>query len=186
MTSMVKSDEAVDEDELSLVTGEAKLLFKTADILLSWVSDEGRARLARRTRQPRLEAAVAYVTAPNASRRHILFVHQNQRSAWWKFTDTVCSLNTLPTTLANSLRGHGDVVAAASASVSMKPHEREIEKNLSNLVVSKPAAVRRVPFVIQIAFLSPLLLSLPLHYTQTILLIKQNSNKKSQLQKIWP
>ena len=43
MTSMVKSDEAVDEDELSLVTGEAKLLFKTADILLSWVSDEGRA-----------------------------------------------------------------------------------------------------------------------------------------------
>jgi hypothetical protein len=43
----------------------------------------------------------------------------------------------------------------ASASVSMKPHEGEIEKNLSNLVVSKPAAVRRVPFVIQIAFLSP-------------------------------
>ena len=43
MTSMVKSDEAVDEDELSLVTGEAKLLFKTADILLSLVSDEGRA-----------------------------------------------------------------------------------------------------------------------------------------------
>jgi hypothetical protein len=37
----------------------------------------------------------------------------------------------------------------------MKPHEGEIEKNLSNLVVSKPAAVRRVPFVIQIAFLSP-------------------------------
>ena len=38
MTSMVKlSDEAaeVDKDELSLVTGEAaKLLFKTADILL--------------------------------------------------------------------------------------------------------------------------------------------------------
>jgi hypothetical protein len=65
----------------------------------------------------------------------------------------------------------------------MKPHEREIEKNLSNLVVSKPAAVRRVPFVIQIAFLSPLLQSLPLHYTQTILLLKQNSNKKSQLQK---
>ena len=35
MTSMVKSDEVVDEAELSLVTGEAKLLFKTADILLS-------------------------------------------------------------------------------------------------------------------------------------------------------
>ena len=70
---------------------------------------------------------------------------------------TQCAAQHYQTTLANSLRGHGVVVAAASASVSMKPHEREIEKNLSNLVVSKPAAVRRVPFVIQIAFLSPLL-----------------------------
>ena len=86
---MVKSedvgeDEAVDDDVaapllLSLVIGDAMLLFKTADIL-SWLTNEARQSCLPDEAACLVGCAVACDSA-NASRRHILFVHQDQSIA---------------------------------------------------------------------------------------------------------